>query len=89
MNKKTRNRVEINDESQAVYDNNENNNNNNNDNNNNNIKFKMSMIRSNLCDYGDAYIIVKRTISVPNAVAQDAAVNNTDKEVIEINLLIA
>ena len=88
MNKKTRNRVEINDESQAVYDNNENNNNNN-DNNNNNIKFKMSMIRSNLCDYGDAYIIVKRTTSVPNAVAQDAAVNNTDKEVIEINLLIA
>ena len=88
MNKKTRNRVEINDESQAVYDNNENNNNNN-DNNNNNIKFKMSMIISNLCDYSDAYIIVKRTISVPNAVAQDAAVNNTDKEVIEINLLIA
>ena len=81
MNKKTRNRVEINDESQAVYDNNENN--------NNNIKFKMSMIISNLCDYSDAYIIVKRTISVPNAVAQDAAVNNTDKEVIEINLLIA
>ena len=49
----------------------------------------MSMIISNLCDYSDAYIIVKRTISVPNAVAQDAAVNNTDKEVIEINLLIA
>ena len=42
------------------------------------------MIRSNLCDYSDAYIIVKRTILV-----QDAAVNNTDKEVIEINLLIA
>ena len=42
------------------------------------------MIRSNLCDYSDAYIIVKRTILV-----QDATVNNTDKEVIEINLLIA
>ena len=35
--------VEINDESQGIY------------NYNNNIKIKMSKIRSNLCDYGDAY----------------------------------
>ena len=48
---RTRNWVEINDESRGTY-------------NNNNIKFKMSMIRSNLCDCSDAYIHVKATITV-------------------------
>ena len=28
------------------------------------IKFKTSMLRSDLCDYSDAYIIVKGTITV-------------------------
>ena len=42
----------------------------NNENNNNNIKFKTSIIRSNLCDYSDAYILVKGTILVPNKAAQ-------------------
>ena len=49
---RTRNWVEINDESQGMY------------NVSNQIKFKTSMIRSNLCDYGDAYINVKGTITV-------------------------
>ena len=40
------------------------------------------MIRSNLCDYSDAYILVKVTISVPNTAAQGEAVNNTNKKVI-------
>ena len=40
------------------------------------------MIRSNLCDYSDAYILVKRTITVPNKAAAGAAVNNTNKKVI-------
>ena len=44
-------------------------------------KFKTSMIRSNLCDYSDAYIHVKGTITVPNTTA-GAAVNNTNKKVI-------
>ena len=38
----TRNWVEINDESKGRYD-------------NSNIRFKTSMIRSNLCDYSDSY----------------------------------
>ena len=70
---RTRNWVETNDESRAAY---------NNVNNNNNIKFKASMVRSNLCDYADAYILVKGTITVPNMAAADAAVNDTNKKVI-------
>ena len=41
---RARNWVEIKNESQGTY------------NANNDIKFKTSMIRSNLCDYSDAYI---------------------------------
>ena len=37
------------------------------------------MIRWNLCDYIDAYILVKGTIIVPNTAAQCAAVNNINK----------
>ena len=40
------------------------------------------MIRSNLCDYSDAYILVKGTITVPNAAAAGAAVNNISKKLI-------
>ena len=39
---RTRNWVEINDESKGRYD-------------NSNIRFKTTMIRSNLCDYSDSY----------------------------------
>ena len=39
------------------------------------------MIRSNLCDYSDAYIHVKGTIAVPNTGAA-AAPNNRNKKVI-------
>ena len=35
-----------------------------------------------LCDYSDAYILVKGTITVPKTTAAGAAVNNTNKEVI-------
>ena len=31
---------------------------------NNNIKFKTPLLRSNLCDYSDAYIVVKGEITV-------------------------
>ena len=46
------------------------------------LDFKTSVIRSNLCDYNDAYILVKITITVPDTVALGAAVNNTNEKVI-------
>ena len=64
---RTRNWVEINDESLGTY------------NYNSDIKFKTSLIRSNLCDYNDANVHVKGTITVPNtgpAAAPDKK-NNT------------
>ena len=57
---KTRNWVEINDESRGTYT-------------GNNIKFKTTMLRSNLCDYADAYILVKGTITITGAGDDDAA----------------
>ena len=47
---RTRNWVEINDESRGAY------------NVNSQIKFKTTMLKSSLCDYSDAYILVKGTI---------------------------
>ena len=49
----TRNWIELNDESKGKYD-------------NSIIRFKTSMIRSYLCDYSDAFILVKRTTTAPN-----------------------
>ena len=40
------------------------------------------MLRSSLCDYSDAYILVKGNISVNNTAAAGAAVNNVAKKVI-------
>ena len=40
------------------------------------------MLRSSLCDYSDAYILVKGYISVNNTAADGAAANNTNKKVI-------
>ena len=47
---RTKNPVEINDESHGTC------------NTNSQIKFKTSMLRSSLCNYRDAYILVKETI---------------------------
>ena len=66
---KTRNWVEINDESKGRYD-------------NSNIRFKTSMIRSNLCDYSDPYILVKGIFTVPNTAAAGSEGNNTTKKLI-------
>ena len=65
-----KNWVEINDESRGAY------------NVNSQIKFKTTMLKCSLCDYSDAYILVKGTISVNNTAAQGAAVNNANKKVI-------
>ena len=40
------------------------------------------MLRSSLCDYSDAYILVKGNISVNNTADAGAAANNTNKKVI-------
>ena len=45
------------------------------------IRFKTAMLRSSLCDYSDAYILVKGNITVNNT-AVGAAANNTNKKVI-------
>ena len=58
---RTRNWVEINDESRRAY------------NVNSQIKFKTTMLKSSLCDYSDAYILVKGTITINRRVADDAA----------------
>ena len=40
------------------------------------------MVKSSLCDYSDAYILVKGTISVNNTAAQGAGASNINKKVI-------
>ena len=67
---RTKNWVEINDEAEGTYSPNK------------QIKFKTSMLRSSLCDYSDAYILVKGNITVNNTAADGAAANNTNKKVI-------
>ena len=65
---KTKNWVEINDDARGVYSPNK------------QIRFKTTMLRSSLCDYSDAYILVKGNIAVTNTAADGAAANNTNKE---------
>ena len=52
---RTKNWVEINDESRAVYTI------------GSDIKFKTTMLKSILCDYADAYILIKGTITITGA----------------------
>ena len=59
---RTRNWVEINDESRGPYTSND-------------IKFKTTILRSNLCDYGGAYILIKGTMTITGA-GNDDAQNN-------------
>ena len=49
------------------------------------IRFKTPMLRSSLCDYSDAYILVKGNITVNNTASAGAAGNNTNKKVIFTN----
>ena len=39
-----------------------------------------SMLRCSLCDYSDAYILVKENISVNNTAGAGAGANNTGKK---------
>ena len=63
---RTRNLVEINDESRGAY------------NVNSQIKFKTTMLKSSLCDYSDAYILVKGTITITGA-GNNAAAREADE----------
>ena len=67
---RTRNWIEINDDVRGVYSPNK------------QIRFKTSMLSSSLCDYNDAYIIVKGNITVNNTAGAGADANNTNKKVI-------
>ena len=46
---------------------------------NSRTKFKTTFLKSNLCDYSDAYILVKGTIVVNNIAAADTDANNANK----------
>ena len=65
---RTRNWVEINDESRGVY------------NVNSQIKFKNTMLKSSLCDYSDAYILVKGKITIAGAGADDEARHTDERD---------
>ena len=62
---RTRNWVEINDDSRGTYTNAD-------------IKFKSTMLKSNLCDYADGYIFVKGTITITGA-GDNAAARQADE----------
>ena len=62
---RTRNWVEINDESRRNYANSD-------------IRFKTTMLRYNLCDYADSYILVKGTMTIISA-GDDAAARRADE----------
>ena len=62
---RTRNWVEINDESRGNYENSD-------------IRFKTTMLRSNLCDYADSYILVKGTITITGE-GDNAAAGRADE----------
>ena len=56
---KAKNWVEVNDESRGAY------------NVNSPIKFKATILKSSLCDYSDAYILVRGIITVNNTAAAE------------------
>ena len=63
---RTKNCAEINDESRGTY------------NVNSQIKFKTTMLKSSLCDYSDAYILVNEQITI-TGVGADAAARQADE----------
>ena len=64
---RTKNWVEINDDIRGEYSPNK------------QIRFKTAMLRSSLCDYSDAYILVKGNILVNNTATEGAVANNANK----------
>ena len=72
---RTKNWVEINDESRGTY------------NVNSQIKFKTSMLKSSLCNYSDAYILVKEKMTITGRGADAAARQAAERDncISEIN----
>ena len=66
---RARNWVEINDELRREYSPNK------------QIRFKTTMLKSSLCNYSDAYILVKGIISVNNTAAAGSTSNNIDSSI--------
>ena len=67
---RTKNRVKINHDVRGT------------NNTNSQIKFKTSMLNSSLCDYSDAYILVKETITIAPVPPTAVNPNNNNKEVV-------
>ena len=65
---RTKNWVEINDESRGTY------------NVNSQIKFKTTMLKSSLCDYSDSYILVNRKIPITGARDDVAAIQADERD---------
>ena len=65
-NFRTRNWVEINDDSRGTYTNSD-------------IKFKSTMLKSNLCDYADTYILAKGKITITGAGDDDDDARQADE----------
>ena len=65
---RTKNWVEINDELRGTY------------NVNIQIKFKITMLKSGLCDHSDAYILVKGTITITGAGDDTAATQAGERD---------
>ena len=67
---RTRNWIEINDDIGGAYSSDK------------QIRHKITMLRSSLCDYRDAYILVKGNITLNNTAGEGAAANNATKKAI-------
>ena len=67
---KTKNWAEINDEARGEFSSDK------------LLRFKTAVLRSSLCDYSDAYMLVKGNVAVNNTAAEGAAIYNTDKKVV-------
>ena len=65
---RTQNWAEINDESKGTY------------NVNSQIKFKTTMLRSRLCDYSEAYILVKGKITITGVGVDAAAIQAHERD---------
>ena len=73
---RTKNHVEVNGDLHGTY------------NTSSKTEFKTQMLKSILCDYSDAYIVVKVTISVAYMTAAGADANNNDKKVVFKNFAL-
>ena len=67
---RTKNWNEINDDIRGAYSPNK------------QVRFKTATVRSNLCDYCDAYILPKGNITVNDTSAADTNANNTNEKVV-------